>query len=103
MYSTTELSSLNELSKRSAARGEKVFFGVVKRFGVEEPQLYYDIVPPSLTGKNSPLVYCTRLDTLPGAEDLVRQPLWKLFSVYQHLKRAGKLPPDNRGIKATGA
>ena len=79
---------------------EQIYFAVVRRNGRESPQLFYDIVPPVLLQReNKELVYCTRLEGLPGGNILVTQPLSVLFQLYQAIKMAGKLPPDQRGAK----
>lgn len=79
---------------------EPVYFAVVRRHGRESPQLFFDIVPPVLLKKeNRELVYCTRLDTLPGGAALSLEPLSVLFQMYRAMLKAGKLPPDQRGAK----
>jgi len=78
-------------------RQEKVYFGIVRKFGREEPQKFYDIVTPSLMRKETPLLYCTRLDILPNGPELINWPLKQLHNAYLHMRRAGRLPPDNRG------
>jgi len=81
---------------------EPVYFAVIRRNGQESPQLFFDIVPPVLLKKeNRELVYCTRLDTLPGGSHLVTEPLSVLFQMYHAMLKAGKLPPDQRGAKRT--
>ena len=82
------------------ARGtEPVFFGVIRRNGVESPRLFYDIVPSELLRKNSPLIYCTRLDTMPSGDRLITESLDRLFVVWLHLRKVNKLPPEDRGKK----
>jgi hypothetical protein len=78
---------------------EAVYFAVVKWLNRERPQRFHDLVPPGLTKRGSPLVYCTRLDTLPDGDRLIQTPLWKLMVTYRAMKKAGKLPPENRGPK----
>jgi hypothetical protein len=76
---------------------EAVYFAVVKWLNREQPQLFYDIIPPVLLTRGSPLHYCTRIDTLPDGDKLIATPLWKLMAVYRAMKKAGKLPAENRG------
>jgi hypothetical protein len=66
------------------------FFVVTRWFGREMPAIYWDELPQAPIRN---LVYVQRLDLFPNSADLVRAPLAKLFAVYQHLKRRGKLPP----------
>jgi hypothetical protein len=78
---------------------EPVYFAVVRRNGVESPRLFFERVPPDFLRKDSPLVYCTRLDTLPGAMRMITSPLDDLFWLYRKLRDRGKLPVENRGPK----
>jgi hypothetical protein len=78
---------------------EPVYFAVVSRQGVESPRLFYERIPPDLLRKGSPLIYATRLDTMEGCDRLLQEPLGRLFHMYQLLRKAGKLPPQDHGIK----
>jgi hypothetical protein len=82
---------------------EAVYFAIVRRLGRDEPQLFYDIVPPVLAAKGSPLVYCTRIDTLPQGEQLLQAPLWRLLAVYEAMKADRVLPPEDRGGRPQAA
>jgi hypothetical protein len=78
---------------------EPVYFAVVSRHGFETPRLFYERIPPELLRKGSALVYATRIDTMEGGDSLLQQPLARLFHMYQLLRKAGKLPPQDHGIK----
>ena len=58
--------------------------------GREQPSLYWEELPRTPIRR---MTYVLRLDEQPNGERMVRTPLADLFSVYQHLKRRGKLPP----------
>lgn len=78
-----------------------VYFAVVKQWGRESPRKFFETIPQSLLTKERAreLIYCTRLDTLPNGETMITAPLDDLMKVYLRLKAAGKLPPEDRGIK----
>lgn len=78
---------------------ERVYFGVIRWNGAEQPRLFFDIVPNDLQRRGSPLVYCTRLDNMPNGEQMITAPLAYLFAVYRRLRDRGKLPAEDRGIK----
>jgi hypothetical protein len=66
------------------------YFVVQRRFGHEQPAIYWDDLPRSpLPG----LVYVVRLDQLPNAEANCAAPLSKLYEVFCRLRPLGKLPP----------
>ena len=72
---------------------EPVYFAVIRHHGRETPRLYFDVLP-----KLPEMVYCTRLNWVPGGEAWSELPLYKLMMVYRMLKRAKNLPPDLRAI-----
>lgn len=82
---------------------EPVYFAVVSRQGVESPRLFYERIPPDLLRKESPLIYATRLDTMDGCDRVLQEPLHRLFHFFVLLRKAGKLPPEDRGPKPLAA
>jgi hypothetical protein len=76
---------------------DAVYFGVIRWNGGESPRRFYDEVPRELLRKGAPLVYCTRLDTLPNGDAMVNAPLDHLMRVYVYLRDRNKLPAEDRG------
>jgi hypothetical protein len=74
-----------------------VYFGVVRWNGGDSPRRFHDEVPRELLRKQSPLVYCTRLDNLPNGDAMINAPLDELMRVYTYLRDRDKLPAEDRG------
>jgi hypothetical protein len=65
------------------------YFVVYRVLGREVPAIFWDELPKEPIRQ---LSYVVRLDLLPNAADLVDAPLWRLYAVFCHLRKAGKLP-----------
>lgn len=76
---------------------EPVIFAVERHAGGEKSGIYYDTrLPTWLTAKGSDLlVYAVRLDKLPNGAELINRSVAELYSLFVHLRKAGKLPPSN--------
>jgi hypothetical protein len=67
---------------------EPVYFAVVSWQGREQARLFHD-QPPR---KSPNLIYCTRMP-----ERMAAAPLAEMMLIYRALRKAGKLPPEDRG------
>jgi len=65
------------------------FFVVTNTHGRDSPAIYWDEMPRS---RPRDVVYVMRLDEQPNGEELVAMPLFQLLTLYQRLKKRGKLP-----------